>query len=69
MEKYKYQYQIDGDSMGNYHKKAIAIFKTLSEAKNYICKNGYLCYDYEIADRGYIYNFGSCIIKKKRIYV
>ena len=67
MKKYKYQYQIDGDCLGNYHKRAIAKFRTLSEAKNYICMNGYLCYEYGC--RGYIYNFGSCIIVKKRVYI
>ena len=42
---------------------------TLKEAKNYILWNGYLCYDYDIADRGYIYGFGACKINKKRVYI
>lgn len=69
MAKYKYQYQIDGDNLGNYHKRAVATFRTHNEAKMYICMNGYMCSDYETENRGYIHNFGACIIKKKRVYI
>ena len=69
MAKYKYQYQIDGDNLGNSHRRAVATFNTLKEAKNYILWNGYLCYDYDIADRGYIYGFGACKINKRRVYI